>query len=59
MKILLGSENLSKKALEILNITDYEIIPFMVDSGVNSKPIGYEIIRGTGNRNKQLKKYLI
>lgn len=64
MKILLGSENLNKKialekALIKLNISDYEIITFKVDSGVNSKPIGYEIIRGANNRNQELKKKAI
>ena len=60
MKILLGSENPSKKeslekALGILGIIDYEIITFTVDSGVHSKPIGFEISRGLENRNKALK----
>ena len=64
MKILLSSENPSKKialeeALIKLNIVDYEIIPFKVDSGVDSKPIGYEIIRGADNRNQKLKKLAI
>ena len=61
MIILLGSNNPSKKrALEIglqkLNINNFEILPFAVESGTNSKPIGYEIIRGAENRNKNLKE---
>ena len=61
MIILLGSNNPSKKrALEIglqkLNINNYEILPFTIESDTNSKPIGYEIIRGTENRNKNLKE---
>lgn len=61
MKILLGSENPSKRtsleeALIALNVKDYEIISFKVDSNVSSKPIGYEIIRGADNRNQELKK---
>lgn len=64
MKILLSSQNPSKKialeeALIKLNLSDYEIIPFKVDSGVNNKPIGYEIIRGADNRNQELKKIAI
>jgi len=61
MIILLGSENKSKirsveKALNDLKILDYEIIPFKVDSGVSSRPIGYEITIGADNRNQELKK---
>lgn len=60
MKILLGSTNPSKKralikALEALEITDYEIICYKVNSDVPSKPVGYEILRGADNRNQQLK----
>ena len=60
MLILLGSKNPSKKnalekALEKLQIKEYEIISYDVKSGVNSKPIGYEIIRGADNRNQALK----
>ena len=62
MVILLGSKNPSKKralekALEKLQITDYEIISYDAQSSVNSKPIGYEIIRGADNRNQELKCY--
>ena len=61
MVILLGSKNKSKRislelALDTLQIKDYEILSFDVPSGVNSKPIGYEIIRGADNRNLELKK---
>ena len=64
MIILLGSNNPSKKrALEIglqkLNINNFEILPFAVESGTNSKPIGYEIIRGAENRNLELKEYAL
>lgn len=60
MIILLGSQNPSKKralvrALEQLQITDYEILSYDAQSAVNSKPIGYEIIRGADNRNHELK----
>ena len=61
MLILLGSKNPSKKnalekALEKLQIKEYEIVSYDVQSGVNSKPIGYEIIRGADNRNQELKR---
>lgn len=61
MIILLGSKNPSKLkslklALDTLQIKDYEILSFAVSSGVSSKPIGYEIIRGALNRNQELKK---
>ncbi len=64
MKILLGSENPGKKlalekALEKLGIVEYEIITVKVDSGVSSKPIDSEIIRGADNRNQELKKRAI
>ena len=60
MIILLGSKNKSKRislelALDTLEIKDYEILTFDVPSGVNSKPIGFEIIRGADNRNQELK----
>ena len=62
MKILLGSKNPSKKralekALNKLNINNYEIITHDAKSNVDSKPIGFEIIRGAENRNKDLVKY--
>jgi len=62
MIILLGSKNPSKKralekALKKLQIKDYEIISYNAQSSVNSKPIGYEIIRGADNRNQELKYY--
>lgn len=64
MIFLLGSKNPSKKmALELglqkLNIDKFEIIPFAVESETSSKPIGYEIIRGAENRNKNLKQIAI
>lgn len=64
MKILLGSKNPSKRnavkmALEKLGLDEYEIIPYDVPSNTNSKPIGYEIIRGAENRNLALKEYAI
>lgn len=51
MLILLGSKNPNKKkalesALKKMQIIDYEIISYDVNSNVSSKPIGYEIIRG-------------
>lgn len=60
MIILLGSKNPSKKravelALEELGISDYSILSYDVPSNVDSKPIGYEIIRGADNRNSALK----
>lgn len=62
MRILFGSNNPSKKraleiALEKLSLTNFEIIPYGASSSVHSKPIGFEIIRGCENRNKELKKY--
>lgn len=62
MTILLGSKNPSKKnalekALIELNIEDYKIISVDVPSNTNSKPIGFEIIRGAQNRNIGLKNY--
>ena len=64
MKILLGSKNPSKKeaieiALKKLGINEYDIISNDSPSGTNSKPIGYEIIRGAENRNSSLKEYAI
>lgn len=58
MKILLGSLNpLKKKAVELaledLKI-DAEILCFNAKSHVDSKPIGYEIVRGAENRNADL-----
>lgn len=62
MRILLGSNNPSKKralekALEKLSLTNFELISYGAASSVHSKPIGFEIIRGCENRNKELKKY--
>lgn len=62
MKILLGSTNPSKKqslelALAKLRLDDYEIIEYPAKSNVPSRPIGFEIIRGAENRNKELKEY--
>lgn len=64
MKILLGSKNPSKKnalelALKKLCIEEYEIISYDASSNTNSKPIGYEIIRGAENRNLSLRKYAV
>ena len=64
MIILLGSKNLAKtnavdKALIKLGIEEYEIIPVAVESNTNSKPVGYEIIRGAENRNIGLKEYAL
>ena len=60
MRILLGSKNESKrksleKALYELEVKDYEIISYDVESGTNSKPIGFEILRGAEFRNSSLK----
>ncbi len=62
MKFLLGSMNPSKKkslemALQVLEITEYEIIAYDASSNTSSKPIGFEIIRGAENRNLNLKEY--
>lgn len=62
MKIILGSNNISKKnsiilALNELNITDYEIICVGIDSNVSSKPINDETLVGTLNRNYNLLDY--
>lgn len=62
MVILLGSKNPSKKrslekALIELEIEDFDVKCIDSDSGVNSNPIGYEIIRGADNRNQQSKLY--
>lgn len=62
MKIILGSKNPSKKqaleeALGELGFNDLDIICVDSSSNVNSKPIGYEIIRGADNRNQESKKY--
>ncbi len=64
MKILLGSKNPSKlraleSAIKQLNITNYEIITYEVNSKTSSKPIGFEIIRGAENRNQALKEIAI
>lgn len=64
MIILLGSKNPSKKkslesALQTMDIKEYEIISYDAKSGVNSKPIGYEIIRGALNRNQELKEFAL
>ena len=64
MKIVLGSENPSKKrsveqALEELNIKEYEVVCLKANSKVDSKPIGYEIIRGAENRNLDIKNKCI
>lgn len=61
-KILLGSKNPSKKlalelALNDLGIKEYDIVDILALSNVDSRPIGYEIIRGADNRNKYLKEY--
>lgn len=42
-----------------MRINEYEIISYNASSNTNSKPIGYEIIRGAENRNSDLKKYAI
>lgn len=62
MIIFLGSINQSKKrslkmALLELGIDEFDIKCFDSASSVNSKPIGYEIIRGADNRNQETKKY--
>lgn len=64
MKMLLGSKNSSKlraleSAIKQLNITNYEIITYEVNSKTSSKPIGFEIIRGAENRNQALKEIAI
>ena len=62
--MLLGSKNSSKlraleSAIKQLNITNYEIITYEVNSKTSSKPIGFEIIRGAENRNQALKEIAI
>lgn len=64
MLILLGSMNPSKKrateeAFKELGIDNLQIVCIDSKSGVSSKPIGYEIIRGADNRNQETKKYAI
>ena len=64
MRILLGSTNPSKMnalkiALDKLNFGEYEVISYNAPSNTDSKPIGYEIIRGAENRNSALKKYAL
>ena len=64
MKILLGSKNPSKlKSLELalneIGITQFEIICLEAKSGVNSEPIGQDIIKGADNRNQSIKDYAI
>lgn len=61
MIIMLGSKNPSKCnalkiALESLNIQDFEILAYSVNSNVASKPIGIDMINGINNRNNELKK---
>ena len=64
MIILLGSTNPSKKrdveeALSELGIANPEIVCVDSESGVSSKPIGYEIVRGADNRNQHSKEYAL
>ena len=64
MKIILGSKNKSKKvaielALNVLNISDYEIESLEVPSHVSSKPINGEILLGAHNRNQEVMKYCL
>lgn len=64
MKIILGSKNKSKKeavevALNLLNISDYEIEPIEVPSHVSSKPINGETLLGAHNRNQEVAQYCI
>lgn len=60
MKILLSSKNPSKTnsivmVLKDLEIVDYEIINYEVDSGVSGRPMDFEIYEGIDNRNNVLK----
>ncbi len=59
MKFLLESKNSSKKctgdSIKKLKFSDYEITSYNVY--LNSKPVGYEIIREGVNRNLALKEY--
>lgn len=62
MKIVLGSENSSKKqsvilALNELEIFDYEILCINANSMVSSKPINDETLLGASNRNRNLMGY--
>lgn len=64
IKIILGSQNNSKKeaiiiALIELGIDNFEIESLEVDSYVSSKPINGEILTGAHNRNQELLKYCI
>ena len=61
MKILLGSKSDKKynalvKALEIVNINDYDIECYKVDSLVSDNPINEETLLGAKNRNNNLKE---
>ncbi len=62
MKIILGSNNISKKksvmlALSEFGIIDYEIICVGIESNVSSKPINDETLMGTLNRTHNLLQY--
>ncbi len=62
MIVLIGSLNPSKIeavkiAFETLGFREVEFIGADAKSGVPSKPIGFEILRGCENRNKCLKEY--
>ena len=62
MNILIGSKNPAKikavkDAFETLKISDVEVISVDAKSNVPSKPIGFEILRGCENRNKDVKQY--
>ena len=61
MEILLGSCNPSKKHSVELAIKELklnaEVLCYDAKSNVNSKPIGFEIIRGAENRNASLKTW--
>lgn len=62
MKIILGSNNISKKnsvilALNELGIIDYDIMCMSVDSNVSSKLINDETLIGALNRNRNLLYY--
>lgn len=62
MNILLGSKNPSKikavkDAFDTLKISNVNVISVDAKSNVPSKPIGFEILRGCENRNKDVKQY--
>ena len=64
MKVVLGSENISKKeaimiAFNELGFFDVEVINVPVSSSVSSKPLNNDILIGAENRNHELINYCL